>query len=411
MTETNDHRVERDVLAELVFRGQCSGEGELRDADFTRPVHVAVLRALRAAWAAGEGKPALAEIRGHAQRLGEDIPPVVLAEIAEGIGCPGSFESSCRMLRSLACRRMLSRLPLALADNPDPEQAVARLESMLAEVRRNLPGGRKPISGVLTSLMESHQTHEDRLRTTFGALDDLVLGLAPGDLVVLGARPSVGKSAMALGVGLGVASQGVPVLFLSLEQTREAVLWRAIGNLSRGPILEMRADPTKWQQEIMGAAELLEAMPFRVIEPAWDIAAIEAMARSAAESGTRLLIVDYLQLVTAQARTEYEKVTQVSSRLKGIAKRNGIVVLACAQIARGVGKEQPTMAHLKGSGQIEQDADQVWLLHRENDRDGRPSGVSARLIVDKNRDGQTGSVSLDFYPHQTRFACPDGWRP
>lgn len=244
----------------------------------------------------------------------------------------------------------------------------------------------------------------ERFTTGLADLDVLLDGgCGAGQLVCIGARPSVGKTAFCGSVALAAARAGVPVLFLSLEMTAGEMTDRC-----------RRQAGVRTHDDIDELNELA-GRPFYIREAAgWTIDRLEAEARRySRRHGVRLLIVDYLSLVRARdARLpRYEQVADISRSLKLLALRTGLAVVAAQQLSREIEKRQnrrPMMSDFRESGSIEQDADVLIGLDRpvrpdEGDR------TDATLYLMKNRHGETGNLPLSFDPARTLFTGAASW--
>ncbi len=261
------------------------------------------------------------------------------------------------------------------------------------------------------------------IETGFVDLDSLTSGLQPGELIIVAARPSLGKTALALNIAAHAAavSQKVVGLF-SLEMSKESLLIRLLCSEARIDSHKLRTGflgKSDWTDKIVPALGRLAEAPLYIEDtPALSILQIRARARRLkAEKGLDLLIVDYLQLATGHGRFENrtQEVSFISRGLKGIAKELNIPVLALSQLSRAPEQRPgspPELWHLRESGSIEQDADVVIFLHRERkeegedeDDEGAPRSVSdvVHLIIGKQRNGPTGRVEVVFLRPYVRF--------
>lgn len=247
---------------------------------------------------------------------------------------------------------------------------------------------------------------DERLSLPWPGLTAATGGLRPGQLVILAARPKVGKSAAALAVALHVAATG-PVLFASLEMTRQEVSERAVSILARVPAPvatgnrpPLGADVTALHE----AAAIASRLPLHTLDSAHQtLTSIRAAARRIrARSGLRLIVVDYLQLLTSEhtsrETTREREVAILARGLKTLAKDMGCPVLALSQLNRAVGEnDEPTLRHLRESGAIEQDANAVWFLHRAKPPNADELTEDVALIVAAQRAGACGArVSLTY---------------
>lgn len=226
-------------------------------------------------------------------------------------------------------------------------------------------------------------------------------GVRPGQLIIVAARPSVGKSSLALDLCLGMARHGFVSAFFSQEMTGEELADRALSNASQVPgerIAQAQLADAEWG-ELTRGVESLTALPLWIDDkPALKLSDIRAKARSI--KGLQLLVVDYLQLCssTNTRETRTAQVGEISRGLKALAKELGIVVVALSQLNRDCEKRRggrPMMADLRDSGEIEQDADSVWLLWTlRNPKDGGPIDVG--MDIAKQRGGKTTELVLHF---------------
>ncbi|TLM99322.1 MAG: replicative DNA helicase, partial [Actinobacteria bacterium] len=266
-------------------------------------------------------------------------------------------------------------------------------------------------------LFEQKQ-HVTGVPTGFKDLDRLLAGLHPGDLVILAARPSVGKTAFALNMAVNAAKAGAPVAIFSLEMSAEQLVQRVLCAEARINLQDVRTGylkDTDWHA-IHGAMGKLANLDFFVDDtPSISILEVRAKARRQLRNKEKgLIIVDYLQLMQPQnKRTENRQVeiAEISRGLKILAKELGVPVVALSQLSRAVEQragKRPQLSDLRESGAIEQDADIVMFLDRDTnpggeDEEGRPAKGTAELIVAKHRNGPLGNVPLVFHERFTKF--------
>ncbi len=257
------------------------------------------------------------------------------------------------------------------------------------------------------------------LPTGFYDLDNKLAGLQPADLIILAARPSMGKTTFALDIARQVAKNNHPVGIFSLEMSKEMLVDRMIcaeagvdlWRMRTGRLSEQEDDFTKIGHAM---AVLAEAPIFIDDSASANIMEVRTKARRLkAEHGLDLIIIDYLQLMEGRNRTSEnrtQEVSEISRALKSLARELNVPVLALSQLSRAVELEKPPkpkLAHLRESGSIEQDADVVLFIYREYmykrediDPDRR---YIAEVIVAKHRNGPTGTVELIFNEEKVRF--------
>jgi len=251
------------------------------------------------------------------------------------------------------------------------------------------------------------------LSTGFKGIDNTLAGLQKADLIILAARPSVGKSAFALDIARNIAKAGTPVGFFSLEMSAQQLVDRMIASEAHIDSWKLRTGKLTTDDEFSrlrdALATLSDAPIFIDDESSSNILQMRAKARRLqAEHGLGLLIVDYLQLMTPRTNTDnvVQQMTEISRSLKGLARELDVPVLALSQLSRAVESRNPPIPKLhdlRDSGSIEQDADVVIFLYRERDRDTNERSNNTQVLVEKHRNGPTGRVELYFNPEQVCF--------
>lgn len=257
---------------------------------------------------------------------------------------------------------------------------------------------------------------EVMVRTGLYELDErLGGGVSFGEMIVIGARPSMGKTAFALQLIDAAAEQGYPSLIVSLEMQRRQIAHRHLQRV-------MSIEDYEWHTAVPAIKNSVRKhhenkSPIYIVEQCFHIDAIErAVEMAVRDQNVRVVAVDYAQLVKGEGKTQYEQITDVSKRLTALAKRHNIVMLSLAQVGREGesdmrGKPRmPKMSDLKGSGQIEQDADVVLLLHWDWRADTSKPDTDYTIILAKNRNrGIRGDclVSTQFDKVHQKFGIPD----
>jgi replicative DNA helicase len=257
------------------------------------------------------------------------------------------------------------------------------------------------------------------LATHYTDLDEMTSGLQPSDLIIIAARPSMGKTAFAMNIAENAATQeGKVVGIFSLEMSREALLLRMLCSAARVDSHKMRTG-SLWREDmekVIHAMDRLANAPVFIDDtPGISLSEMRAKARRLQQSEKRLdlIIVDYLQLMSASGGKRYENRTQevsaISRGLKALAKELRVPVIALSQLSRAPesrgGDHRPQLADLRESGSIEQDADLVMFIFREEvyKQDDPELEGRAEIIIAKQRNGPTGRVNLAFIKRSTRF--------
>jgi replicative DNA helicase len=256
------------------------------------------------------------------------------------------------------------------------------------------------------------------IRTGFYDLDRMTAGLQKGDLIVLAARPSMGKTAFALNIAEHVAVQeGLPVAVFSMEMGASQLALRVVGSLGRIDQQHLRTGRLRddeWERLPEAASKLSEAPMFIDESPGLNPAELRARARRLARQygGTLgLIVIDYLQLMSGSSNSSEENratvLGEISRGMKGLAKELQCPVIALSQLNRSVETrpdKRPMMSDLRESGAIEQDADVIMFIYRDDyyNKDSKEPGV-AEIVLAKQRNGPVGTIKLTFLKPLTRF--------
>ncbi len=255
------------------------------------------------------------------------------------------------------------------------------------------------------------------IATGFRDLDEILTG-GPnrGALVILGARPSMGKTALAMNVALTVARQN-SALVLSMEMSKGELLDRALAVLGRiplGAVIRGELSDAEWGSFTDANAQLAAMNLHLDDQPALTLLDVRSKARLVKRKhGLDLLVVDYLQLMSGPGDNRNSQIEEISRGLKALAKELDIVVLALSQLSRAAAnRTRPQLSDLRDSGAIEQDADVVLFVHRDEvDNPQSDSRGLADLFVAKNRQGRIDDVLLTYQGQFTRFSDSSGSRP
>jgi replicative DNA helicase len=281
-----------------------------------------------------------------------------------------------------------------------------------------------PIKELMTDALQhlhdlsSHETSAIGVPTGFD-LDDKLSGLKPAELIVLAARPSIGKTTLAMNIARNVAVEGHGVVFFSLEMGAAQVVLRLLcaeAQINLKDVRDGRLTTTQWNHDIMVAGDRLRNAPIYIDDtPQLTSVEIRQKARRLAnEHDIKMIAIDYLQLMKPSGgnrnTSREQEVAKMSSDIKALAKELNIPIILLAQLNRQAEQGgRPKLAQLRESGAIEQDADVVLLLHRDRDEAIQQEGdgaLESEIIIAKNRNGETGIVKLQFRPQFTRFENP-----
>ncbi|MCH2145000.1 MAG: replicative DNA helicase [Phycisphaerales bacterium] len=424
-----DHKVIPDVI------GIVSSGGDLY-----RPAHGAIFDAMIDLY----DKHGALDVEQLAQHLVDrDILEEVggieyIAELAESVPSASNAPHYARLVREKATLRELIEAAGATLHeaHTSPEEAQIILEEAekrifrIAQKREH--SSAQQLGELLEEVMRTLEENEGRaltgLPSGFSDLDDLTNGLQPGELIILAARPSMGKTAVALNIIEHMAMNGHPAAIFSLEMGRQQLVQRLI--CARGGIDSQRLRRNMLQKEdyrrIYAACDELNAAPLYIDDtPGLSLLQLRSKARRMKERfDIQAVVVDYLQLMHSGSRTESRQleVAEMSRGVKAMARELGIPVICLSQLNRAAEQREghrPRMSDLRESGSIEQDADVVMMLHREEyyHRDDPDWGIAnpdkvgvGEIIIAKQRNGPTGTVHLTWDAASTRYRDSSGMR-
>lgn len=338
--------------------------------------------------------------------------------------CPNARHAAAyaRSIKEASTRRRLQAMAAELAERAidptiAPSDVVDWCEAELTRQRAGRDSGAVSLAAATRDAIDGIIAVQNRERvaglpTGLWRVDECLGGLYPGELVILAARPSIGKSALASQISIYNAELERPVLFVSLEMTGRDIAMRKLASRLGYEVRQLRAgrvDAADIAKANAYAAEIDSTPMFIWSSRSASMAKIRAAARvQQATTGLSMLVVDYLGLIVAADRRKprWEQITEASGDLKSLALELEIPVLCLCQLNREAERGAPGLHHLRDAGAIEQDADVVMLLHRET-RDA----TSATIDIAKNRNGGTGVITLGFDPGATQFTDTADWVP
>ncbi len=439
----HDIEAEEAVIGSLLIDGEAIFKVAtfLTPQDFFRENNQWIYEACLSLYHRNEGINQITVARelAHRERLEEVGGAAYLSHLISTVPTPLHIEYYARIVSNLAVmRRLISAggqiAAIGYEAEPDVEVALSRAEDILFKVRqRQRTRDFIPIRQVLDQYFEEtrpviHREGEiPHVLAGFNALDDFLGGLQRSDLIILAARPSLGKTGLALGIARNAAvNQRACVAFFSLEMSREAVVQRLLASESNVDLRRLRLGLYTEEEErkIMDGSGVLSEAPI-YIDDSPQPRAIEMRSKARRlhfEKGIDLVVIDYLQLIRGDTRTEnrVQEISEITRALKALARELDRPVLVVSQLSRAVewrASHIPQLSDLRESGSIEQDADVVLFIYRPEvyyptpeewykdhdiDREPYPKGI-ADIIIAKHRNGPTGTVKLRFLARTAKF--------
>ena len=354
-----------------------------------------------------------------------------LAEVINSVPTSANAEYYAKIVAEKSnLRKLIDRLTdsvnQAYEGADDADTIIANAEKALIDVSEGASrSGFKRIDDVLNLNFENLEARSQQtsditgIASGYPALDNMTTGFHEEELIILAARPAVGKTAFALNVAQNIGTKlGLTVAIFSLEMGAESLVDRMLaaeGVINSRSIRTGQLTDEEWQKLMIAQSNLARASIYIDDTPGIRITEIRSRARKLAqETGNLgLVLIDYLQLITGNGReSRQQEVSEISRQLKILAKELKVPVIALSQLSRSIEQRQdkkPMLSDLRESGSIEQDADIVAFLHREDyyhneeEAGGIPNNT-VEVIIEKNRSGARGSVELMFQKEYNKFS-------
>ncbi|WP_449451338.1 replicative DNA helicase [Spiractinospora alimapuensis] len=429
-TPPHDIMAEQCVLGGMLLSKEAISQVVeiVRSGDFYQPSHQLVFDTVVDLFSRGEPVDAIsvnAELtkRGEITRVG-GAP--YLHTLTDAVPTAANAGYYARIVGERAVLRRLVEVGTRIAQlgysgDGDADQLVdmAQAEVMRVADKRTTEDY-QPLAEVMPGALDeieaisSHDGGMVGVPTGFTDFDALANGLQPGQMVIIAARPAVGKSTLALDFGRAASiHNNLTSVIFSLEMGRNEIVMRLLSAEARVPLHTMRSGmmtDDDWARLARRMGEVAGAPLFIDDSPNLSMMEIRAKCRRLKQQhDLKLIILDYLQLMNSGGRVEsrQQEVSEMSRSLKLLAKELGVPVIALSQLNRGPEQrtdKKPQLSDLRESGAIEQDADMVVLLHREDAYEKEsPRAGEADLIVAKHRNGPTATVTVAFQGHYSRF--------
>jgi len=424
---------EESILGAMMLSPTAVGTvSEILDAsDFYRESHAKVFRAALGLWAKGEPVDAITlanelDERGELEDIGGQGRVVELAAL---VPSTSNVEHYARIVKEMATLRGLVRAGQEITrlghDRPgEVIDLVDRAEQIVFELgQQRVTSDFSHIEVLLKESFERiTQLYEAGVEVTgvpsgFKELDHLTSGFQPGNLVILAARPSMGKSALGLCMAVNLAvRQETPVALFTLEMSKSEVTQRMMCSEAKVESQRLRSGrlaPEDWPRLTAACDRLMKAPIYVDDAGSTTIMEVRSKARrlKSREPALGLIIIDYLQLMTSgtTAENRVQEVSQISRALKVLARDLDVPILAMSQLSRAVEQRQdkrPLLSDLRESGSLEQDSDLVFFVYRDEYYMGEESDQQglAEIILAKHRNGPTGTAKLSFLRRYAKFA-------
>lgn len=352
--------------------------------------------------------------------------PAYIAKLTDAVPSSANMEYYAKIVQECSTRRHLLRLAAdinqkAHDDSIETDMLLDELQESIFEVNQDRQSvSYRSVREIVPEAMKmiealaKNKNAYTGIPSGFAELDSMTSGFQNSELIIIGARPSVGKTAFALNMAAHMAlRERIPVCFFSLEMPDLSLTYRILSSEARIDSEKVRSGLIKPSdiQSLMDAASRIYDAPMYIVDvPNIKLLDLRSLARRMkSEKDVKIIFIDYLTLITHENTDlpRWEQISSISRSLKALARELRIPVVALSQLKREAEGKQPSLADLRESGSIEQDADLIMFLHREREIDKRHDERSpytpTDLLVAKHRNGPVGKVSLLFFQKITRF--------
>ena len=424
---------EQAVLGAMLIKKEAIAEVSqiLSANDFYREAHRLIFEAMMALFNKNEAVDLITvtEQLRKTEQLEKVGGIAAVTSLANAVPTAANVEYHARIVSEKAQLRNLINAATEIAgtayeDNDDVSEVMDKAEKRILEVAAHQTGGAfVPIGEILMgTFAKIEQLYESKggltgLSSGFKDLDKLTSGLQASDLILVAARPSMGKTAFTLNIATYVAvHEKEPVAFFSLEMSKEQLVQRMLcseGGIDSQRLRIGQLEDADWSHLITAANRLNEAPIFIDDTAGITIMELRSKARRLkAEHGLKLIIIDYLQLMQGRpgknGDNRQQEISEISRSLKALARELDVPVIALSQLSRSVESRQvkrPMLSDLRESGSLEQDADIVMFLYREDYYTPETENKNiTEIIVAKHRNGPVDTVQLFFHKQFTKFA-------
>jgi replicative DNA helicase len=426
----NDLDAERAVLGSIVLSPESiyTAIEVLQPEDFFRPAHQLVFKAMLDL--ANRSEPIDAVTLQGALRAKGELDAIggisALVELAEAVPTAANIRHYGELVKNKSPLRRLIQSATDIANGAfeggQADEVLDRAERMVFEISQTKARqGVSPIRDVVKDAFKNiealfeQQKEVTGVTTGFIDLDKMTAGLQPSDLIIVAGRPSMGKTSFAINMAQNAALvDNATVAIFSLEMSKEQLVMRMLCSEGRIDLAKMRGgflDESDWPRLARAAGVLSEAPVY--LDDTGSISVLEVRAkcrRIAAERKLGLVVIDYLQLMrgSANAQSREQEISEISRGLKALAKEMHVPVIALSQLNRSLEQradKRPVLSDLRESGAIEQDADVIMFVYRDEvyEKDREDNKGLAEIIIGKQRNGPIGTVRCKFFHGYTRF--------
>ena len=413
-------KLEQSVLGCMIINEDCAMDYALvSENDFTEPMHKEIYKGIQKLVIKKQPINTVTIFEETKQKA--DL--MYMAKLVDGVPTTTAFKYYVKQLKDATLKREMGKLADKLKNTElTGEEAIELAEKEIFNLReQNSNSNFKHVGGIITevydNLWEIYEGNTERgIGTGYNAIDDILGGMRRAEYILLAARPSIGKTALAINIAQNLITQNKSVAFFSLEMSKEQLverLLRGMALVENDRLLKRngkKMQQNDWDKLLNTANYIYNKNLYIDDNPSISVGEMQSMCRKLKRTkGLDLVIIDYLQLIQSNINgSRREQVEQVSRDLKRMAKELNVPVLVISSLSRANMQREskiPVLSDLRETGQIEFDADVVMFIHREFYY--KPSETElkhdADIIIAKNRNGEIGRAKLNWYAEYTRF--------
>ena len=402
----------------------------LRPEDFYSPRHRKIFEAIYKLSNTGT-RPDLLTLAGELERTGkldESGGYDYIASLTHAVPSSANAEYYAQAVQNCSLRRSLIQISgeagtKAFDETVEPKFILEETQQKLFYISdpqrifryKKVESIVGPVFTYLDDVRQS-KTEYTGIPSGFADLDNMTSGFQNSELIIIGARPGMGKTAIGLNMAANMSiRRNIPVAFFSLEMPDRALMIRLLSAEARIDTVKLRKGLiTKSEHaDVFAAAELIHDAPLYIVDmPHMTMLNIQAMARMLKlKEKVEIIFIDYIGLISSDNMhlPRWEQFSEVSRSLKGLARELNIPVVALSQLRREAENQKPSLADLRESGSIEQDADMIMFINRDRELDknyddqAKETGQKVQLMLAKNRNGPVSTIDLTFLKHITKF--------
>ncbi len=413
-------KLEQSVLGCMIINEDCAMDYALvSENDFTEPMHKEIYKGIQKLVIKKQPINTVTIFEETKQKA--DL--MYMAKLVDGVPTTTAFKYYVKQLKDATLKREMGKLADKLKNTElTGEEAIELAEKEIFNLReQNSNSNFKHVGGIITevydNLWEIYEGNTERgIGTGYNVIDDILGGMRRAEYILLAARPSIGKTALAINIAQNLITQNKSVAFFSLEMSKEQLverLLRGMALVENDRLLKRngkKMQQNDWDKLLNTANYIYNKNLYIDDNPSATVGEMQSMCRKLKRTkGLDLVIIDYLQLIQSNVNgSRREQVEQVSRDLKRMAKELNVPVLVISSLSRANMQREskiPVLSDLRETGQIEFDADVVMFIHREFYY--KPSETElkhdADIIIAKNRNGEIGRAKLNWYAEYTRF--------